>query len=83
VFARALSVGEQGPPLAVQVGLERTDAPPLCLQAWLQSNRRRAWQQVIDRPGQGMRQESQGLSLAVFLLYAGEKLLRGRISPQE
>ena len=48
--------------------MERTDSPPLCLKELLQIKRRLAFQHVIDRPSQCMRQDGQRLALAVFLL---------------
>ena len=41
------------------------------LKGWL------AWQQVIDRPCQLVRQDGQGLPLVVFVLHAGHLFLPG------
>jgi hypothetical protein len=83
VFDRVLSVADQVHPLVVQLGIELTDSPPLCLKELLPIKSRLAFQHVIDRPCQFMSQDGQCLALAVFLLSAGEKFLRGRIIPQE
>ena len=69
--------------MAVQLGIELTGSPPLSLQECVQIKRRLAFQHVVDRPGQFMRQDGQGFALAVFFLQAGEQFLRGRIIPQE
>jgi hypothetical protein len=83
VFDSGLSVADQVHPLVVQFGIELTDSPPLCLKELLPIKSRLALQHVIDRPCQCMSQDGQCLALAVFVLEAGEQLLRGRIIPQE
>ena len=57
--------------MAVQLGLELTDSPPLAVQECVQIKSRLALQHVVDRPGQFMSQDGQGFALAMFFLQVG------------
>ena len=77
-----LSVVEQVHPMAVQLGLELTDSPPLSPQECVEIKSCLALSHVVDRPGQFMSQDRQGFALAMCVLQAGKEFLRGGMIPQ-
>ena len=77
------SVEDQAYPMAVQLGVGLTDSPPLSLEEGVQITRCLAFQHVVDRPRQFMREDGQGFPLAVLFLQSGQQFLTGRIIPQE
>jgi hypothetical protein len=68
--------------MAVQCGVGLTGSPPSALQEGVHIQRGLAFQHVVDRPRSCMREDGQGLPLAVFFLQAGEQLLRGGMVAQ-
>lgn len=79
VFDIVSSVAEQVHPMAVQLDWELSASPPLCMKECLQIKSRLAFEHVVDRPGQFMRQEGQGFPLAVLFFQFGQQFLTGRI----
>ena len=76
------SVEDQVQPIAVQLGLELTDSPPLSPQECVQIKSGLAFEHVVDRPGSFVSEDGQGFTLAVCFLEAREQCLRGGIIPQ-
>jgi hypothetical protein len=60
--------GGQAAPIVTQLGGRLTCSPPLALEKGLQIEYDPSLQHIIDRPRQLMRQDRQGLALAVFFL---------------
>ena len=60
--------GCQAEPIVTQLGGRLACSPPLALEKLVPIERGRTFQHVIDRPGQLMRQDRQGLALALFFL---------------
>ena len=75
--------GGQATPIVTQLGSRLTCSPPLALEQSVQIEHDPAFQHVIDRTGQLMRQDRQGLAFSVFFLSASQILLAPRIGPQK
>ena len=71
--------GGQAPPIVTQLGSRLTCSPPLPLEKGVELERDSPFQHIIDRPGQFMGQDRQGLALPVFVLEARQIFLAPRI----
>ena len=75
--------GGQATPIVTQLGSRLTCSPPLALEKSVQIEHDPPFQHVIDRTGQLMRQDRQGLAFSVFFLSASQILLARRIIAEE